>query len=100
MALYDRLKGGEEPKLPIHSFVAGLAEVQRGVVTRAQFIAAFGITVAEEADLDALINKATSLPAARRHEFRTAMHDWLLLAETGHAYTTQAAFVNRVQAFT
>jgi hypothetical protein len=110
MALFDRLvgytNGGAAPlpegeaKLGIHAFVGGLAELARGSVTRAQVIAAFGIAPSEEADLDALIAKAAGLSAARRPEFRILMHDCLMLAEGRYAYTTQAAFVNRVLAFT
>lgn len=106
MALYDRLVGydpGFAPltglKIAVHQFVAGLAEGARGAVTRAQIITAFGIQPAEEADLDALIAKAVALPSGRRHEFRTAMHDWLLLAEGRIAYTTQAQFNARFGGF-
>jgi hypothetical protein len=108
MALFDRLVGYDPggapltslPKLSVHSFVAGMAEGYRGVVTRAQFIASFGIQPSEEAYLDALWNKGVSLAAARRDVYRVVMHDCLLLGETRNAYTTEAAFTSRMQNFT
>jgi hypothetical protein len=109
MALFDRLVGygpgfvGLQPgevKLPIHSFIAGMAEGYRGVVTRAQFITAFGIQPSEEAYLDALWNKGAGLAANRRDVYRIVMHDCLLLGETRHAYTVEANFTSRMQNFT
>ncbi len=107
MALYDRLVGYEPgfapltvgPKLGVHTFMAGLAEVGRGQATRAQMIAAFGITVAEEPELDFIIAKATPLTAVQRFQFRQTLHDVLLLAETRVAYTTSASFVARLNTF-
>ena len=108
MALYDRLVGyvpgfaelppGEQ-KIGVHQFMAGLAELGRGQATRAQVIAAFAITPAEEPELDFIIGKATPLTAAQRFQFRQVLHDILLLAETRIAYTTSATFVARLNAF-
>jgi hypothetical protein len=108
MALFDRLVGYDPgfaqltslPKLPIHSFVGGMAEGYRGFVTRAQFITAFGIQPSEEAYLDALWNKGAGLSAARRDAYRVTMHDCLLLGETRHAYVIEANFTSRMQNFT
>jgi hypothetical protein len=62
-------------------------------------IAAFGISVAEEPELDFIIAKATPLTAVQRFQFRQTLHDVLLLAETRVAYTTSATFVTRLNAF-
>ena len=108
MALFDRLVGyapgfadlpAGQVKLGVHTFMAGLAEIGRGQATRAQMISAFGITVAEEAELDFIIGKATPLTAVQRFQFRQTLHDCLLLAEAKVAYTTSGTFVTRLNAF-
>jgi hypothetical protein len=108
MALFDRLVGyapgfvelpAGQNKLAVHTFMAGLAEVGRGLATRAQMVTAFSITVAEEPELDFIIGKATPLTAVQRFQFRQTLHDCLLLAEARVAYTTSATFVARLNAF-
>jgi hypothetical protein len=56
VALYDRLMGLADPKLPVHQFMAALGEWERGKMTRAQVISAMTIQPTEEADLDTLAN--------------------------------------------
>ncbi len=103
--LYDRLVGygpgftdlpDTEPKLGVHQFMAAIAEGGRGEVTRAQIITSFGITVAEEPDLDVLITKMGGFTNAKKFEFRQVLHDILLLAEERRAYTTRAQFNSRI----
>lgn len=57
MALYPRLLGAESPKISVHAIMAAVGEQERGKLTRAQVLAAFGITAQEEADYDALAAK-------------------------------------------
>lgn len=54
MGLLERLTHEQVPHIPAHAFMAALAELERGKMSRAQVLAAFGIAAEEEADLDAL----------------------------------------------
>ncbi len=100
MALYERLvlPTTADPKIPVHQFMAAVAEAVRGQVTRAQIITAFGLRVEDEADLDFLITKVGTLAVAEKFEFTRVLHDILLLGETGLAYNTRALFTARVNA--
>jgi len=62
MGLIARLIGTEAPKLGVHQFMAALDEHIIGKWTRQNVIDAFGITVPEQTDLDALIAKMVSIP--------------------------------------
>lgn len=95
MALVERLLGTEK-KIPVHSFMAAMGELQRGEVTRVQVIAAFELDTSATAQLDVLIAHVQAMPAAERFKFRTELHDVLLLAEDGLAYNTPAALVGRL----
>lgn len=85
MSLYTRLLGLDTPRLPAHNFTAALAELQRGKMARAEVIAAFAITVAEEADLDVLIGKVGELPES----YPLGAH--VALANVGTSYDAIAA---------
>jgi len=100
MALYERLvlPSAADPKIPVHQFMAAVAEAVRGQVTRAQIIAAFGLRVEDETDLDFLITKVGTLVVAEKFEFTRVLHDILLLAETGLAYNTRTSFTDRINA--
>jgi hypothetical protein len=102
MSLYTRLAvpaEGEE-KIPIHQFMAAIAEGGRGQVTRAQVIATFNIEPADEAALDFIFDKMTGWTTDKsRFEFRQVLHDVLLLAEQRRAYLDETAFVTRLNAF-
>ena len=79
MALYERLTGEGRPKLPVHQFAAAVAEKARGKLTRADIGAAFSLSEAELVEFDALEARMlidTALSSG-------ALHDVLLLAETG-----------------
>jgi hypothetical protein len=78
--LVDPAEG--EVKLRSHQFMAALAELKRGEVTRAQVVAAFGLSASEETQLDTFIDNhaGTGSKAINREE----IHDALLLGEAGH----------------
>jgi len=56
MSLLDRLRRVEEPVLNAHAFQAAMSEWAAGATgfSRASIIAAFGLTVDDESELDAL----------------------------------------------
>lgn len=80
MALYERLVGFENPKIPVHQFMALLAERRRGQVTNQQVVDALGLDPAERTELLALVTRvqADTLTAIE-------IHDVLMLAEAGWA---------------
>ncbi len=95
MALLNRLRGTEEPKLPVHQFQAALSEWQEGGMTRAQVLTAFSITSAEEAQLDQV--KALYQNAVDRTRFRKVFDNVLLLAEINTVpYETGAKILSRL----
>jgi hypothetical protein len=56
MGLYERLIGVlNEPKIPVHQFMAAIGEVERGKWTNADAIAAFTLTPSEQAEAATLI---------------------------------------------
>lgn len=91
MSLLTRLVAplaGEE-KLPVHQFLAALAEIRRGQITRAQLISGFAVSVAQEAQLDTFIARMASDTLTREE-----VHDVLLLAENG--FRTPAQVMTRL----
>lgn len=62
MSLYQRLLGAEKPRIPVHSFIAALGELERGKITRAQVLVGLGIAADEEADFDAIVAKINPAP--------------------------------------
>jgi hypothetical protein len=62
MGLIDTFCAGpDRTDRHVHQFMAALGELERGKMTRAQVISAFGITQAEETELDALIAKVRTV---------------------------------------
>jgi hypothetical protein len=57
MGLYERLVGVEEPKIPVHSFMAALGEVERGKSVAADVSSAFGLSSSEQTEAATLIAK-------------------------------------------
>lgn len=100
MALYERLvlASDTNPKIPVHQFMAAVAEAVRGQSGRAAIITMFALRTEDEADLDFLIAKVSGMAVAERFEFTRVLHDILLLAERGLAYNTRASFVARINA--
>ena len=93
MGLYERLLRLEEPRIPVHAFMAALAERKRGRVTANQIISVFGLdptATTEAAALNARFDDVVSPLTG------TEVHDVLLLADAGLAYTTPTALKNRL----
>lgn len=85
MGLIERLVGVELPKIAAHQFTAALGEQQRGKMTRAQVISAFGIAVGDEPDLDLVIAKI--LPAPEQ----ISIGSFVTLTAVGAAFDTTTA---------
>lgn len=85
--IYERVTSpGEsgEAKIPIHSFMAGMREVARGNVTLQQLKDAFNADATMSSEIDAIADKYNNLSTdSDRQDFKTQLHDALLLAESG-----------------
>lgn len=92
MALYERILRLEEPHIPVHAFMAAMAEQRRGRVTGAQVATAFELDASAQQDAIALQNRFSGGNPITGVE----LHDILLLADAGLAYTTVAALKNRL----
>ncbi len=77
-----------EVKLPVHQFMAALAELARGEVTRAQVIAFFSLSASEETQLDEFI--ANQAGSGSKLINRQEIHDVLMLGEIGAYNVSQA----------
>jgi len=85
MGLLQRLEGSQSPKLSPHEFMAGLAEYKRGAVTKAQLVAAFGLSSAEATQLQNYLDQLDGDVIDRQ-----LIHDVLFLLEGGHYTVAQA----------
>lgn len=99
MSLYERLVGSEEPGIPVHQFMAAIAERERGELTRQDIIDMFSIETGDLDELDDVLDKDDSLTAERSFEFGRMLHDSLLLSESKLHYTTSTDFYARIDAF-
>ena len=61
MSLYRRLIGLDEPKIPVHQFMAALAEFKRGKFTGPQVLSMFQLSPAEQTELAALRTELAAL---------------------------------------
>ena len=97
MSLYTRLTSpeGDEVKIPIHGFSSGINELRQGYMTRAELIAMFVITPAEETQLDQIKDLVAAAP--NKVLFLRVFKDCLYLAEMGNKYATVQEFVTRLQ---
>jgi hypothetical protein len=84
MALLDRVLGTEEPKIPIHQFMAALAEYKRGEVTKQNVVDSFSLSAGESTALQTWLD-SLDIDAINR----AMIHDVLLLGETGLYSKTQ-----------
>ena len=84
MSLLDRLLGNEDPKLPVHQFMAALAEYKRGAITKQNVIDAFLLSVPEGTSLQTFLTKLDSDTIDRAF-----IHDVLLLGEAGYYTKSQ-----------
>lgn len=87
MGLLDRLIGTEDPKLPVHQFMAALAEYKRGALTGTQVASTFGLSAGEAISLQAFLDNLGASTIDR-----AMIHDVLLLAETGLYTKAQVQF--------
>lgn len=85
MTLLTRLLGSNpaEDKLPVHEFMAALAEYKRGAVTGPQVVTAFGLSAQEATAPQTFLNNLDGNSIDR-----AMIHDVLLLGEGG--YYTEA----------
>ena len=96
MGLYARVRASDNTKISVHRFGAALRQMAAGQLTRAQVIAAFGLTGSEVTEFDALIATYTSMATGTAAQaFAKAqrlddMEDVFLLCETGD-YTESKA---------
>ncbi len=85
--IYERVTNtGEdgEAKIPVHDFMAGLREVARGHITMDQVKTAFNLDATAGSEVDAIAVKYNGLSTdMQREDFKTQLHDALLLAESG-----------------
>jgi hypothetical protein len=92
MPLYDRLMGLAQPKLPVHQFMAMVAERVRNDVTTQQVTDAFALAPDEVTDATTLTQRVTQALLTKDE-----VHDVLLLAEAAiPPYTTVAAVKARL----
>ncbi len=101
MSMLDRLRGIEQPRLSAHGFQAAMSEWADGAAgfSRASIIAEFGLTLDDEADLDAI--KAiwdTANTNAKRLRIRKAFDNIVLLVGDRDLsfYPTNASVVARL----
>lgn len=101
MGLYEKLVGSDpqDVSIPVHQFMAAVAERDRGVLDRQDLIDTFNIETADLEELDTILDKADSLAADRQFEFGRMLHDILLLSEAGLTYTTSTDFYTRIDDF-
>lgn len=85
--LYERITSSQEigeDKVPVHSFMAGMREVARGNVTLQQLKDVFNADATMSSEIDAIADKYNNLSTDNeRQDFKTQLHDALLLAESG-----------------
>ena len=95
MPLFEKLVGSEDPKLAVHQFVAGLHDWEDGVSTRAEIISAFGLSVADEVDLDWL--KSKYLASSDKKHFIIVLEGCLCLGEQNLlGYDIKTNFIARI----
>lgn len=78
MSLLGRLIGTQKPKIPVHQFMAALAEYKRGAITGQNVVDGFELSEAEAIALQAFL---TNLDTDTIN--RAKIHDVLLLGEVG-----------------
>ena len=87
MALIDRI-ARDDPQpanghISNHAFSAAMWFLSKGDVTRAQVIAAFGMSVSDETQLDQIITFWGTLNATQKSEFHSRLEGAGVLLETG-----------------
>lgn len=82
MGLYERLLAQEFPRIPVHTFSGALSEWERGKMSQAQVVAAFGLSASEEAQAVTLKNKLIETPESY------PMGAFVTLTNVGTVYDT------------
>jgi len=89
MGLDEEVNG---PRLPVHQYVASVAEVARGNASAAPLIAFYSLDAEEQAQTQTLIDAVEGGQLTR-----IEVHDVLLMAESGAPpYTTVIAVETRL----
>lgn len=73
-----------EEKIPVHTFMAALAEYKRGAITGQNVVDAFELSGTEATSLQNFLDNLDGDSISR-----SLIHDVLLLGEAGHYDTTQ-----------
>lgn len=92
--LHDPQIDGIATNIDQHSFAGACAEVRRGKLTEADLVAEYGMTAAQATELSTLITRlGSSTPEVLD---ALILHEILLVAERGIAYSTEAALKSRL----
>lgn len=88
MALFDRLVSTDngEDRIPVHAFMAALAEYGRGVLSQDQIVTHWSLDIGEEGDLRTFFldkQDAKAKATADTREYAAIVQDVLVLAEAG-----------------
>lgn len=85
--IYERITNTAEDgdtKIPVHSFMAAMREAARGNITMDQVKTAFNMDATASSEVDSIATKYNGLSTdTAREDFKTQLHDALLLAESG-----------------
>jgi hypothetical protein len=90
MGLYERWTASDDTSIAVHAFAAGLREMARGSVTRAQLVSAFSLGTTDQTELDAIIASYTAMTSTEKAAFLVKMHDVMLLSNHGLYDKTKA----------
>lgn len=92
MGLYERLMNLEQPRIPVHPFMAIVAEFKRGNLTQAAALALLGLSASEITEIAALITRVNNNQLTA-----IEIHDVLMLAEGRYnGYETVAKVKTRL----
>jgi len=97
MALLDRLRGVEKPRIDSHGFQAAMSEWADGATgfSRATIISEFGLVADDETQLDALKAHFDAADTdAKKLSLRKALDSVLMLMDTDYTFYDTDAKVN------
>lgn len=96
MALFEKLVGTAEPKLPIHTFAGSLHLWAKGIISRANIVASYDLNADDDGDLDFLKNKYDA--AVNKTDFIATIEMLLIHGEDGGRFglDDKATFVAAV----
>lgn len=101
MGIYERIAGSEQPKIPVHPFMAAMQEYMLGNLSGAQATAAFTLSPAEQTEAlalrDRLLTEASANANLARRLKALEFENVLILLETGiPPFNTVAAVKTRL----